>query len=1049
MKDNILINGDSRLTTLIVKKTITNKRNSTIWLFILVLILNCTACFSQEVKLDVNELETTMRNPMTYDRGQNVLQWLILGNIPAKWNEGIDKDFLSKAGSEATIRPREGQSVELVTGTKLTWKKLQNPAKIIDIADFCKDSQIKDVPVENIVRYAYGIINRPKAGKAFLTMGSDDGIKVWLNGKLIYRNMVYRSVAIDQDFVEVDLNKGDNYLLFKTVQTAWGKFFTTCIADDANVPENTVQKIQMTLSDNKKESTISLKTEPLAGTITKQQAIHVNVYAAGGQSVFENTIQRGDSISMNYTNWADGAYEIKYVYSGLTGLSTIDYLNWFKGDALKFARDLVKTVPEKNAKTAEDITHRMLADFINYRIDGNFATTDQYKISLLHPLLMEFAELKAHNQVRPGGFIRLAYVDEIDGTPQFCRCYIPSNYDPSKKSALIVFLHGYNPDNPDYVRWWSADKRHDMFVDRYNYILIEPHGRGNTQYMGIGDRDVVKCIQMAKEKLNIDNDRVYLTGESMGGGGTWRIASVHPELFAAIAPVYGGWDYHSTMKKDELKELTEAKNFLLEKTYTTSQFEALLNLPILALHGDNDKTVDVENSRYLVRMLQRWGYDIRYIEVPGKGHENLGKGDVIYPWLLRHTRNKAPKQVRVRAADLRTASAYWVKVTQRNNGWQMMNVEAEILENNIIRVNSDNVLELILSPDESLIQFRKPVNVIWNGKILTFDNLTDNNIILQSKELVLNKIHKNSQIAGPISDFTNTPFALVVGTISKDSLMQKVIKFKTDAFVAYWKNSQKFEPRIFKDTEIDNADLKNYSLFLLGGPKENKISQQISKSIPFNIKPETITIQGTVFQAPKAVLEAIYPSPFNAERYIRLVAPTSFEGLFFYDPNNVALSNYDYTILDGRITNPTTIGSEKNIGIASGLFDYNWKIEATDNLSKGDGNTSSNCIKRVVDKNFRVEITTTVIPTVEVLNSYKGNYKFEQMDTSFEILMENNELLLYINGMKFITKALSNSEFYIGGFDAVISFQKDKQTNMFYINFYQGTNRMKCLKILA
>jgi len=103
--------------------------------------------------------------------------------------------------------------------------------------------------------------------------------------------------------------------------------------------------------------------------------------------------------------------------------------------------------------------------------------------------------------------------------------------------------------------------------------------------------------------------------------------------------------------------------------------------------------------------------------------------------------------------------------------------------------------------------------------------------------------------------------------------------------------------------------------------------------------------------------------------------------------------------------------------------------------------------KRVVDKNFRVDIVTTVTPPAEILNIYKATYKFEQMDASFEITVENNELILNMNGTKFFTKALSNSEFYISGFDAVISFQKGSKNNEFIIDFYQGTYRSKCLKV--
>ncbi len=83
----------------------------------------------------------------------------------------------------------------------------------------------------------------------------------------------------------------------------------------------------------------------------------------------------------------------------------------------------------------------------------------------IHSPLMEYDELMLERsgqtgRIRPYGFVRLAYRDEVDGSPQFCRAYLPAGYDPAKKWPLVVQIHGYNGANPVYVRWWSADQRH-------------------------------------------------------------------------------------------------------------------------------------------------------------------------------------------------------------------------------------------------------------------------------------------------------------------------------------------------------------------------------------------------------------------------------------------------------------------------------------------------------------------------------------------------------------------------------------------------------------
>jgi hypothetical protein len=111
-----------------------------------------------------------------------------------------------------------------------------------------------------------------------------------------------------------------------------------------------------------------------------------------------------------------------------------------------------------------------------------------------------------------------------------------------------------------------------------------------------------------------------------------------------------------------------------------------------------------------------------------------------------------------------------------------------------------------------------------------------------------------------------------------------------------------------------------------------------------------------VFQAPDAFLEAIYPSPLNAERYIRLVAPTSYQGMFFYNPLKYNASNFDYMIIDGTMPNPEA-GAEKKTRIAAGLFDYNWQID-TNYLEKGDPNTRANCSRLTVNRDLKIEIAT-------------------------------------------------------------------------------------------
>ena len=98
--------------------------------------------------------------------------------------------------------------------------------------------------------------------------------------------------------------------------------------------------------------------------------------------------------------------------------------------------------------------------------------------------------------------MRLAYVDDVDGSAAVLPRLPAGGYTPDEAVAPRRQLHGYNPANPDYVRWWSVDDRHHADPPRgprRTVVYIEPHGRGNTAYRGFGENDVLRAIAEAKK----------------------------------------------------------------------------------------------------------------------------------------------------------------------------------------------------------------------------------------------------------------------------------------------------------------------------------------------------------------------------------------------------------------------------------------------------------------------------------------------------------------------------------------------------------------------
>ncbi|MDR3627318.1 MAG: prolyl oligopeptidase family serine peptidase [Ignavibacteriaceae bacterium] len=1016
------------------------RRESRLILFI-ILFLPLTVTLPQINKLDKNDLEQTMRNPFKADRSVFISDWLVLGTIPVNSMNDLDKDFFAGEKGEENTRPIKDQSAD-IQGGKYTWKELKGK-EIIDLKEFFRDGKTEDAAA-----YAYSKISRLKAGKVFFYLGNDDGIKIWLNGKLIHKVSEARSLKMDEDVFEGNMIAGENHLLLKTLKRKGNWSFVLRMAEDKNQFNVIKGNIEFSIAGvDSVARTIKIVSAGNLDQNLMKQEIAIEVYKVGGKTVSEKTFECFHPVILNYDDWEDGPYEFRFTYKNIKGTKIMKYIPWYKGDILAEVNKIIKSAPDKSVRNPEASLHRMLADMILFKLGNNLQNPDSAKFATICSPIMEFEESKTNQQIRPGGFVRLAYIDDIDNTPQFCLCFIPFNYDPAKKWPMAVFLHGYIPNIPEYEQIPYMDSRHYEISDTQNVIFIEPFGRGDAGYTGIGERDVLKCIDLAKQTLSVDEDRVYLMGQSMGGYGTWNVATRHPELFAAISPMLGGGDYHVSFPKEKLEKMSGWQTFLQDKSSSTAQLESLLNMPILVSHGDQDQSVDVNLSRYIVRMLQRWNYNVRYIEVPGMGHTDLGLQGQIISWMLQYKRNNAPKCVRIRAADLKTASAYWVKVNRRLNPIDFIVADAEVLENNIIRVDSKNAEEIELFVPAGLVDYDKAIKVVWNGDIIVSENSKGGKIIIKSKEAKYGSSNKSPHIAGPIADYQNTPYMIVAGTISKDSTMRKMILQKADMIVKEWKAGQKYEPRFKNDVDVTESDMKDYTLFLLGGVNENKVTLNISEKIPFRVQPGDITIGEKSFKVNDAVLNAIYPSPFNKERYIVLAAANSSAGFFFLNVWMNDLKQYDFYIADGKIPNFSAGATDEKILPASGFFNSNWEIDKS-HINEGSGELRSKCASLAINNDLSTRVVGTENPSGELLKSYTGIY---QMEEGFKLksFIENGKLKISAvpGDRAFELESVSKCEFYNKDGNFSVGFKKEESAKDYSLVLYEWGSEYTLKKI--
>jgi dienelactone hydrolase len=840
-----------------------------------------------------------------------------------------------------------------------SWMRVASWGDAVDVAGNLSSRERRGSGAAPETAYAFATVSRAAGGAALLSIGSDGGVRVWVNGALVHRDDSTRAFSFDTDRVPVRLNRGENRILVKLVHRTGPWRFALRVLE----PGQAVERI------NEIVPRLNVSGGALVALTDERRSqgapVSVEAIAAGGRIAARKEAARGESVRFDSSGWPDGAYEVRFTTRDAQGRRAFVHLPWYKGDAKAAAERLIEAgfqsagretglretrrrlggaeiVQGQNAREAHV---RMLAALALDRVGGDLASAPNDAWAALHSPLMEYEELQmagGAGAVRPLGFVRLAYVDETDGSTQYCRVYLPADYDPARRWPTVLQLHGYNPPNPPYVRWWSVDSRHDRVAERHAIIWILPHGRGNSQYMGIGEADVLRCLDAARARLSVDDDRVYLMGESMGGSGTWIIGSRHPDRFAAIAPIFGGWDYRVAAGSGvgfnfNNPNATAWPERVTQETQSSfAAAESLLNVPVYVHHGDVDQAVPVDHSRHVVRMMQRWGYNVRYREYPGWAHEDLKTFDEIIEWMLEHRRIVAPPRVRIRSLDLAGASAYWVKVQAFENPGDV-EVDAAIVEPGVVRLDTRNVAALSLSPPDRAppgpqSSARRSLRVIWNGVERAWPVSATGEARLTAPGFRETTLAKRAGLEGGVSRFPTTPFVVVVGTSARDAEMRRLIRDKADIFAELWTQWQHEAPRVMADTEVTPEIERTYSLMLIGGAESNLVAQRMMRRLPVRIDNASVTIDGRRFAAPDSVVQMLYPSPSAANRYVLLVASTSRAGLHFWNPGSLwnqtfgfHTLGFDWTIQDGRrLALESGLGAHRG-WVASGVFDRQWR----------------------------------------------------------------------------------------------------------------------------
>ena len=202
--------------------------------------------------------------------------------------------------------------------------------------------------------------------------------------------------------------------------------------------------------------------------------------------------------------------------------------------------------------------------------------------------------------------------------------YVPKEYGAKdgKRWPLMLFLHGAGERGTDVQRVAIHGPPKLVKQGReFQFVIIAPQCPEGDRWH---DEALMKLLDHVAHDYAVDTNRVYLTGLSMGGFGTWRLGVTHPELFAAIVPICGGG---------------ETIDVLLA---SRERAAALKSLPVWAFHGAKDPVVSPTESERMISALKKIGcHEVKLTVYPEAQHDSWTEtynNPELYEWLLKQSR---------------------------------------------------------------------------------------------------------------------------------------------------------------------------------------------------------------------------------------------------------------------------------------------------------------------------------------------------------------------------------------------------------------------------
>ena len=547
---------------------------------------------------------------------------------------------------------------------------------------------------------------------------------------------------------------------------------------------------------------------------------------------------------------------------------------------------------------------------------------------------------------RPDQSHKRAFRSRIDSSVQFY-AVLPAqgqNPDDTGKPGLVLTLHGAGVEALGQVESYAPKS--------WTHIVAPTNRRSyGFDWEDWGRMDALEVLHQAQTDFEVDPQKIYLTGHSMGGHGVWHLGALYPDRFAAIGPSAGWssfWSYSGAAEFDQDSPVSLMLQRAVRASDTLALARNYLHQGVYILHGEKDDNVPVTQARQMRDLLKKFHDDVQYHEQPGAGHwwddsESPGVGCVDWPAMFDFfSRHHIPAKADVREVNFITvnpgvsANCHWVQIEAQQHPLEVS--EVSIKCDPVRRTftgTTQNVSRMALNLEHVLLggkvkvrldgqrierdQPEGPQRVVWlerkDGKW---------SFLPGAQPLSLKGPHRY----GPFKEVFANNVALVYGTAgTRAENAWALAKARYDAETFWYRGNASID--VLSDAQFQKLELRDTidrNVVLYGNADTNRMWSAFLPNSPVQFGRGRVTIntngRDREWKGDDLGGLLIYPKPFGAAALalIGAVSGTGLVGMRLTERLPYFTSGIGYP--DCIIFGPDVK--------AAGFFGADWKVESGD-----------------------------------------------------------------------------------------------------------------------